>query len=83
MKYKKMGCCAKKMTPDKAEMEIMQIIKGKHKISKAPKVYKVSKWAQEKFEGKRNPPRLMSYGEFVDKVEQRRSELKSELRRRG
>jgi len=69
----------RKLTPKKAEKEIMCIVKAGLKI---PKVKKVEKYAMDKFTGKKNPPRLMTYGEFVDLVQERKGRLREELVRR-
>ena len=45
-----------------------------------PKVYKAEKFAMDKFKGKKNPPRLLTYGEFVDLVEERRGRAGEEFR---
>jgi len=65
-----------------AEKRIMQIVKGKKPASvSTAKIDKLSKFLKDKVTGKRNPPRLLSYGEFVDLVQERREELGREMRR--
>lgn len=70
-----------KLTPEKAEREIVKIVKGKKGISTA-NIDKMEKFAHDKFTGKKNPPRLITYGQFVDLVQERKSRLRSEISRR-
>lgn len=65
----------------KAEKEIMDIVQGRSGAD-TTKVDKMAKWSQDKFEGKKNPPRMISYGQFVDLVAERRAKLRQEVERR-
>jgi len=70
----------RKLTPVKAERKVLKIVKGTNGID-TTKTDKMAKWVKDKLTGKKNPPRLMAYGEFVDLVQQKRKVLRRELRR--